>query len=124
MRSFGIEERYITGEAEDKQKFLKWVEAVETAIGNPLYHWSHLELKNYFDYRGSISRANAEQIWQIGEQKLAREDFSARNLILRSGVEVLCTTDDPADSLEWHEKLRESDFKVKVFNQKNSAESH
>lgn len=115
MRSFGIEERYITGEAEDKQKFLKWVEAVETAIGNPLYHWSHLELKNYFDYRGSISRANAEQIWQIGEQKLAREDFSARNLILRSGVEVLCTTDDPADSLEWHEKLRESDFKVKVL---------
>ena len=115
MRSFGIEERYITGEAEDKQKFLKWVEAVETAIGNPLYHWSHLELKNYFDYRGSISRENAEQIWQIGEQKLAREDFSARNLILRSGVEVLCTTDDPADSLEWHEKLRESDFKVKVL---------
>ena len=115
MRSFGIEERYITGEAEDKQKFLKWVEAVETAIGNPLYHWSHLELKNYFDYRGIISRANAEQIWQIGEQKLAREDFSARNLILRSGVEVLCTTDDPADSLEWHEKLRESDFKVKVL---------
>ena len=115
MRSFGIEERYITGEAEDKQKFLKWVEAVETAIGNPLYHWSHLELKNYFDYRGSISRANAEQIWQIGEQKLAREDFSARNLILRSGVEVLCTTDDPADSLEWHEQLRESDFKVKVL---------
>ena len=115
MRSFGIEERYITGEAEDKQKYLKWVEAVETAIGNPLYHWSHLELKNYFDYRGSISRENAEQIWQIGEQKLAREDFSARNLILRSGVEVLCTTDDPADSLEWHEKLRESDFKVKVL---------
>ena len=115
MRSFGIEEKYITGEANDKEKFLKWVEALETAIGNPLYHWSHLELQNYFGFDSIICRENSESIWNLCSKKLAREDFSARNLILRSGVEVICTTDDPADTLEWHKKLRESDFTVKVL---------
>ena len=115
MRSFGIEEKYITGEANDKEKFLKWVEALETAIGNPLYHWSHLELQNYFGFDSIICRENSESIWNLCSKKLAREDFTARNLILRSGVEVICTTDDPADTLEWHKKLRESDFAVKVL---------
>lgn len=115
MRSFGVEEKYITGEASDKEKFLKWVEALETAIGNPLYHWSHLELQNYFGFDSIICRENSESIWNLCSKKLAREDFSARNLILRSGVEVICTTDDPADTLEWHKKLRESDFAVKVL---------
>ena len=115
MRSFGVEEKYITGEANDKEKFLKWVEALETAIGNPLYHWSHLELQNYFGFDSIICRENSESIWNLCSKKLAREDFSARNLILRSGVEVICTTDDPADTLEWHKKLRESDFAVKVL---------
>ena len=115
MRSFGVEEKYITGEANDKEKFLKWVEALETAIGNPLYHWSHLELQNYFGFDSIICRENSESIWNLCSKKLAREDFTARNLILRSGVEVICTTDDPADTLEWHKKLRESDFTVKVL---------
>ena len=115
MRSFGVEEKYITGEANDKEKFLKWVEALETAIGNPLYHWSHLELQNYFGFDSIICRENSESIWNLCSKKLAREDFSARNLILRSGVEVICTTDDPADTLEWHKNLRESDFAVKVL---------
>ena len=115
MRSFGVEEKYITGEANDKEKFLKWVEALETAIGNPLYHWSHLELQNYFGFDSIICRENSESIWNLCSKKLAREDFTARNLILRSGVEVICTTDDPADTLEWHKKLRESDFAVKVL---------
>ena len=115
MRSFGIEEKYITGKANDKEKFLKWVEALETAIGNPLYHWSHLELQNYFGFDSIICRENSESIWNLCSKKLAREDFTARNLILRSGVEVICTTDDPADTLEWHKKLRESDFAVKVL---------
>lgn len=115
MRSFGVEEKYITGEANDKEKFLKWVEALETAIGNPLYHWSHLELQNYFGFDSIICRENSESIWNLCSKKLAREDFSARNLILRSGVEVICTTDDPADTLAWHKKLRESDFAVKVL---------
>ena len=115
MRSFGVEEKYITGEANDKEKFLKWVEALETAIGNPLYHWSHLELQNYFGFDSIICRENSDSIWNLCSKKLAREDFSARNLILRSGVEVICTTDDPADTLEWHKKLRESDFAVKAL---------
>lgn len=115
MRSFGVEEKYITGEANDKEKFLKWVEALETAIGNPLYHWSHLELQNYFGFDSIICRENSESIWNLCSKKLAREDFSARNLILRSGVEVICTTDDPADTLAWHKALRESDFAVKVL---------
>ena len=115
MRSFGVEEKYITGEANDKEKFLKWVEALETAIGNPLYHWSHLELQNYFGFDSIICRENSESIWNLCSKKLTREDFSARNLILRSGVEVICTTDDPADTLAWHKKLRESDFAVKVL---------
>ena len=115
MRSFGVEEKYITGEANDKEKSLKWVEALETAIGNPLYHWSHLELQNYFGFDSIICRENSESIWNLCSKKLAREDFSARNLILRSGVEVICTTDDPADTLAWHKKLRESDFAVKVL---------
>lgn len=115
MRSFGVEEKYITGEANDKEIFLKWVEALETAIGNPLYHWSHLELQNYFGFDSIICRENSESIWNLCSKKLAQEDFTARNLILRSGVEVICTTDDPADTLEWHKKLRESDFAVKVL---------
>lgn len=115
MRSFGVEEKYITGEANDKEKFLKWVEALETAIGNPIYHWSHLELQNYFGFDSIICRENSESIWNLCSKKLAREDFSARNLILRSGVEVICTTDDPADTLAWHKALRESDFAVKVL---------
>lgn len=115
MRSFGIEERYITGEAPDKEKFFKWVEAVSTAIGNPLYHWSVLELKNYFGYTGVLCAQNAQEIWEWCNQKLQEPGFSARGLLLRSGVEVVCTTDDPADSLQWHLMLRESDFPVKVL---------
>ena len=115
MRSFGVEEKYITGDASDKEKFLKYIEALETAIGNPLYHWSRLELKNYFGYDGVICCENAEKIWAVSSAELAKPDFSARNLILRSGVEVICTTDDPADTLAWHKALRESDFSVKVL---------
>lgn len=115
MRSYGIEERYITGDADDAQKFQKWVESVATAIGNPLYHWSALELKNYFGYEGVLCPENAEEIWQLCNRKLAQPSFSARNLILRSGVEVICTTDDPADDLQWHKALANSDFAVKVL---------
>lgn len=115
MRSFGIEERFITGDAPDKEKFFMWVKALETAIGNPLYHWSHLELKNYFGYEGVICEENAEEIWNLCAEKLKQADFSARKLIERSGVEVVCTTDDPADDLIWHKKIAESDFSVKVL---------
>ena len=115
MRSFGIDESFITGDAPDKEKFLKWVEALESAIGNPLYHWSHLELKNYFGYEGIISKETGEEIWNLCNKKLAEPDFSSRKLIERSAVEVVCTTDDPADDLIWHKKIAESDFSVKVL---------
>ena len=115
MRSFGVDERSVTGEATDREKFQAWAEALSLAAGNPLYHWSHLELKNYFGFDGHLTPENAEQVWQLCGEKLAQPDFSARNLILRSKVEVICTTDDPADSLEWHKKIRETDFPVKVL---------
>ena len=115
MRSFGVDERSITGDATDREQFQKWAEALSLAAGNPLYHWSHLELKNYFGFDGHLTPENAEQVWQLCGEKLSQPDFSARNLILRSKVEAICTTDDPADSLEWHQKLRQTDFPVKVL---------
>lgn len=115
MRSFGIDERFITGDANDREKFQKWAETLSLAVGNPLYHWSHLELKNYFGFDGYLTAENAEAVWNLCNEKLQQPAFSARNLILRSNVKVICTTDDPADSLEWHEKLKNSDFPVKVL---------
>ena len=115
MRSFGVDERSITGDATDREKFQKWAEALSLAAGNPLYHWSHLELKNYFGFEGHLTPENAEQVWQLCNKKLSQPEYSARNLILRSKVEAICTTDDPADSLEWHQKLRQTDFPVKVL---------
>ena len=115
MRSNGVEEEFITGNASDRDKFQKWAETLEMAIGNPLYHWSHLELKRYFAYDGVLDGTTAERVWQLCREKLSGSEFSARNLIRRSGVEVLCTTDDPADDLVWHEKLRADGFETKVL---------
>lgn len=114
MRSNGVAERYITGDASDWEKFLKWAETLEMAIGNPLYHWSHLELKKYFGYEGYLSGDTAEEVWNLCNEKL-RGGMSARKLIEASNVQVICTTDDPADSLVWHQKLREDGFSVKVL---------
>ena len=115
MRSNGVEEKYITGDATDREKFQKWAETLELAIGNPLYHWSHLELRKYFGYEGYLCGQTADQVWELCKEKLSHSDMSARNLILQSNVKMLCTTDDPVDSLEWHRKLREEKFEVKVL---------
>lgn len=116
MRSNGVEEKYITGDAPDREKFQKWAETLEMAIGNPLYHWSHLELQRYFGYDGVLNSETAETVWQICNEKLAQADMSARSLIQRSNVTLLCTTDDPVDSLEWHKKLAEDNsFDVQVL---------
>ena len=116
MRSAGVDERFITGDADDREKFQKWAETLGLAIGNPLYHWSHLELRSYFGYEGVLNGDTAEEVWKLCNEKLRRPDMSARNLILRSRVKALCTTDDPADTLEWHQKLAdEGDFPVKVL---------
>ncbi len=114
MRSAGVKENYITGDATDREKFQKWAETLGLAIGNPLYHWSHLELKNYFGYEGTLNGDTAEEVWQLCNEKL--KTLSARRLITDSGVKALCTTDDPADSLEWHRKIAaDESFGVKVL---------
>lgn len=115
MRSNGVEEKYITGDASDKDKFIKWAETLEMAIGNPLYHWSHLELKKYFGYGGYLSSETAEEVWELCNDKLKNGDLSARKLIEVSNVDVICTTDDPVDSLEWHKKIKEDNFSVRVL---------
>lgn len=115
MRSAGVEERFITGDATDREKFQKWAETIGLAIGNPLYHWSHLELRNYFGYEGILNGDTAEDVWKLCNEKLRSPEMSARKLILNSNVKALCTTDDPADTLEWHRRLAESDFPVKVL---------
>ena len=115
MRSNGVEEKYITGDASDREKFQKWAETLEMAIGNPLYHWSHLELKRYFDYDGFLSGDTAEEVWNLCNEKL-QAGMSARKLIEMSNVTLVCTTDDPADTLEWHKKIAEDPtFTVQVL---------
>ena len=114
MRSAGVDERFITGDAADREKFQKWAETIALSIGNPLYHWSHLELKNYFGYTGALNGDTAEEVWNLCNEKL--QALSARKLIADSNVKALCTTDDPADSLEWHQKIAEdAAFNVKVL---------
>ena len=116
MRSNGIDEYYITGGASDREKFQKWAETLALAIGNPLYHWSHLELQRYFGYTGYLNGDTAEEVWQLCNAKLQEDDLSVRNIIRRSGVKLICTTDDPADSLQWHKSLREDkSFEVQVL---------
>lgn len=116
MRSCGVEEHFITGDAPDKEKFIQWAKCLGTASGNPLYHWSHLELQRYFGYTGHLCERTAEEVWELCNRKLSAPSMSARNLIRHSHVTLLCTTDDPTDSLEWHKKLREdSTFEVQVL---------
>ena len=116
MRAAGVEEKYITGDASDREKFQKWAETLATAVGNPLYHWSHLELKRFFGYEGILNGETAEEVWQLCNAKLREKDMSVRNLILRSHVTLICTTDDPVDTLEYHQKLaNDTSFPVTVL---------
>ena len=109
MRAAGTAERSITGDASDHEKFLAWAAVLGRAIGNPLYHWSHLELRRYFGYEGILCEDTAQEVWELCNEKLREDDYSVRSLIRRSNVETICTTDDPADSLQWHEKLAADD---------------
>ena len=116
MRSFGVDEKYITGDASDYEKFCKWAECLGKAIGNPLFHWSHLELQRYFGYHGVLSKKTADEVWNLCNEKLAQPSMNVRNLIKQSNVTLICTTDDPIDSLEWHKKIEEdTTFDVKVL---------
>ncbi len=113
MRSHGIDEYYITGDAPAKEKFFKFAEMLPSAIGNPMYHWCHLELKNYFGYEGTLSGKTAEEVWTLCNEKL--KNMSARSIITDSNVAFIGTTDDPIDSLEYHRLLaQDKSFKTVV----------
>lgn len=115
MRSNGVDEKYVTGDASDREKFQKWAETVPKLIGNPLYHWSHLELQRYFGYTGFLNGDTAEEVWNLCNEQLQNK-WSVRSMIKASDVTLICTTDDPADSLEWHEKIAaDPTFDVQVL---------
>ena len=114
MRSNGVEEKYITGDATDREKFQKWAETLEKAIGNPLYHWSHLELQRYFGYEGALNGETAEEVWNLCNEKL--KTMSARSIMRDSNVELICTTDDPIDDLKYHIAIKEDEtFDIQVL---------
>ena len=116
MRSNGVDEKYITGNATDREKFQKWAETLEKAIGNPLYHWSHLELQRYFGFTKPLNKNTAKEAWEHCNANLKDPSMSVRNLIRKSNVTLICTTDDPIDSLEWHKMIKEDpSFEVKVL---------
>ncbi|WP_413283569.1 glucuronate isomerase [Vibrio sp. MA40-2] len=115
MRSNGVDESFITGDASDFDKFTKWCETVPQLIGNPLYPWTHLELRRYFAIDTVINKQNSHSIWQQANEKIATNAYSARNLIKMMNVESLCTTDDPLDDLQYHIALANEDFDVKVL---------
>lgn len=105
MRSNGVDERYITGDASPYEKFYKFAETLPKAIGNPMYHWCHLELKTYFGYEGVLNAETAKEVWELCKAKLQEPDMSVRGIIRKSNVVFVGTTDDPIDSLEYHKLL-------------------
>lgn len=115
MRSSGVTEDYMTGDQPDEAKFRRFCEVLPMGIGNPLYHWSHLELQRYFDTRTLVSGATADELWKHCNEMLAKPELSARGLMTGSKVKVVCTTDDPVDSLEHHKAIAASGFAVKVL---------
>ncbi|WP_066629194.1 glucuronate isomerase [Labilibacter marinus] len=115
MRINGVDEKFITGKSTDKEKFMKWAETVPYTVANPLYHWTHLELARCFNINELLSPKTAEKIYHDTEEMLKSSEFSTKNFIKRMNVEMIGTTDDPADSLEYHQKLIDDGFEVKVL---------
>ncbi|MDO3411858.1 glucuronate isomerase [Saccharibacillus sp. CPCC 101409] len=115
IRANGIAEERITGEVSDYDRFLAWAETVPRTVGNPLYSWTHLELRRFFDIDTPLNPQNAPEIWERANAKLAQPEFSRRSLIAGSNVKVVCTTDDPADNLEYHRLLAEEESRFAVF---------
>jgi glucuronate isomerase len=115
MRTNGVTEQFVTGGASWREKFQKWAETVPQTIRNPLYHWTHLELQRYFGIDTLLSPATADKIFDACTAKLRTPEFSARNLMLKMNVKLVCTTDDPIDSLEYHKQIKARGFAVKVL---------
>lgn len=115
MRTNGVDERYCTGDASDWEKFLKWAETVPYTLRNPLYHWTHLELQRYFDVHELLGPNTAAQIYEQCNALLKTPEYSVRNLLRKMNVKVVCTTDDPTDSLNYHQQLKKEGFEIKVL---------
>lgn len=115
LRANGVDERYITGDADDWEKFQKWAETIPYTFRNPLYHWTHLELRTAFGIEETLNPESARRIYDACNAKLAEDGMTARGLMRRYNVRVVCTTDDPVDSLEYHRSIRESGFEIKVL---------
>jgi glucuronate isomerase len=115
MRANGIPEAYITGGANDKDKFLKWAETVPYTMRNPIYHWTHLELKGYFGITDLLNPKTADTIYEQTKSILQRPEYSSQSLLKKYKVEVVCTTDDPTDSLEFHQKHANSNSELKML---------
>jgi glucuronate isomerase len=115
MRANGVDEYYITGAATDWEKFEKWAETVPYTLRNPLYHWTHLELQRYFNIHEVLSSANAKKIYEECNAKLQTAAYSVQGLLRKMNVKTLCTTDDPLDSLAYHQQIAASDAEVVVL---------
>ena len=115
MRSNGVNEKYCTGDASDYEKFEQWAATVPYTLRNPLYHWTHLELQRYFNVGKILSPDTAREIYDHCSAKLKTPEYSVRNLLRKMNVKVLCTTDDPTDSLEHHKKIKDDGFEIKVL---------
>lgn len=115
MRTNGVDERYCTGDASDWEKFEKWAETVPHTMRNPLYHWTHLELKKFFGIDKLLSPATAREIWDECNEKLTSGHFKCRDIIRMANVDTICTTDDPVDSLEYHQAIKNDGFEVAVL---------
>lgn len=115
MRTNGVNESYCTGDKPDYEKFEKWAETVPYTMRNPLYHWTHLELQRYFDVHEILNKESAKKIYDECTSKLQTKDYSVRNLMRKMNVKMVCTTDDPVDSLEYHKKIKEDGFEIPVL---------
>ncbi len=115
MRTNGVDERYCTGDASDWEKFEKWAETVPQTLRNPLYQWTHLELKKFFGIDKVLSPETAREIWDACNEKLTSGDYSCRDIIRMANVDTICTTDDPVDSLEYHQAIKKDGFEVAVL---------
>lgn len=115
MRANGVDESYCTGNQSDDAKFEKWAETVPYTLRNPLYHWTHLELQRYFDIHKILNKDSAKEIYDEASAKLQTKDFTVRNLLRKMNVKMVCTTDDPVDTLEFHQKIKDSGFEIPIL---------
>lgn len=115
MRTNGVDERFCTGDAKDEEKFAKWAETVPFTTRNPLYHWTHLELQRYFDVHDILNEHSAAKVYAACTEKLRSKEYSVRNLLRKMQVKVVCTTDDPVDTLEHHRKIKQERLDIRVL---------